>query len=103
MNLTVNGAFTVWQMVDLYKRFTGMDGESPVANYIQNSNISYVKEGTLKFSVYIATLRRNPSKPIRRKRQKEKTARTSINTGFLVVLAEKKGFEPLRQFPDLLP
>lgn len=52
MNLTVNGAFTVWQMVDLYKRFTDMDGESPVANYIQNGIIAYVKKGTRKFSVY---------------------------------------------------
>ena len=33
----------------------------------------------------------------------KKTARTSINTGFLAVLAEKEGFEPSRRFPDLLP
>ena len=36
-------------------------------------------------------------------KEKQKTARTSINTGFLAVLAEKKGFEPLRRLPDLLP
>ena len=52
MNLTVNDTFTAWQVVDLYKRFNGMNGESPVANYIQNSIFSYVKEGTCKFSVY---------------------------------------------------
>ena len=51
MNLTVNYAFNAGQVVDLYKRFNGMDGESLVANYIQNSIIAYVKEVTPQFSV----------------------------------------------------
>ena len=51
MNLTVNYAFNAGQVVELYKRFNGMDGESLVANYIQNSIIAYVKEVTPQFSV----------------------------------------------------
>lgn len=51
MNLTVNYSFNAGKVVDLYKRFNGMDGESLVANYIQNSIIAYVKEVTPQFSV----------------------------------------------------
>ena len=51
MNLTVNYSFNAGKVVDLYKRFNGMDGESLVSNYIQNSIIAYVKEVTPQFSV----------------------------------------------------
>lgn len=51
LNLTVNYSFNAGKVVDLYKRFNGMDGESLVANYIQNSIIAYVKEVTPQFSV----------------------------------------------------
>lgn len=51
MNLTVNYAFKADSVVDLYKRFNGMDGQDLVSNYIQNSIIAYVKEVTPQFSV----------------------------------------------------
>ncbi len=51
MNLTVNYAFRPESVVDLYKRFNGMDGQDLVANYIQNSMVAYVKEVTPQFSV----------------------------------------------------
>lgn len=51
MNLTVNYAFDGNRVVDLYKRFNGMDGEALVSSYIQNSIIAYVKEVTPQFSV----------------------------------------------------
>ncbi|MBE5037292.1 membrane protease [Subdoligranulum sp. DSM 109015] len=51
INLTVNYAFKADNVVDLYKRFNGMDGQDLVANYIQNSIIAYVKEVTPQFSV----------------------------------------------------
>jgi hypothetical protein len=63
-----------------------------------------VTAGFLLTIVYaIAGLLGYPVKPTPRKNKKEKTARTSMNTGFLAVLAEKEGFEPSRRFPDLLP
>lgn len=51
INLTVNYNFQAGNVVELYKRFNGMDGEQLVDNYIQNSIIAYVKEVTPKFSV----------------------------------------------------
>lgn len=51
INLTVNYSFQADKIVELYKRFNGMDGEQLVATYIQNSIIAYVKEVTPKFSV----------------------------------------------------
>lgn len=51
INLTVNYSFQADRVVDLYRRFNGMDGEQLVANYIQNSIIAYVKEVTPRFSV----------------------------------------------------
>lgn len=51
VNLTVNYSFKADRVVDLYKRFNGMDGEALVANYIQNSIIAYVKEVTPQFTV----------------------------------------------------
>lgn len=51
INLTVNYAFDANNVVSLYKRFNGMDGEALVENYIQNSIIAYVKEVTPQFSV----------------------------------------------------
>lgn len=51
INLTVNYAFKADNVVDLYKRFNGMDGNDLVENYIQNSIIAYIKEVTPQFSV----------------------------------------------------
>lgn len=51
INLTVNYNFTPDRVVDLYKRFNGMDGETLVESRIQNSIIAYVKEVTPDFSV----------------------------------------------------
>lgn len=51
LNLTVNYSFNPGQVVELYKRFNGMDGNALVENYIQNSIIAYVKEVTPQFSV----------------------------------------------------
>lgn len=51
INLTVNYQFMPDRVVELYKKFNGMDGETLVENRIQNSMIAYVKEVTPKFSV----------------------------------------------------
>lgn len=51
INLTVNYNFVPDRVVDLYKRFNGMDGESIVESRVQNSIIAYVKEVTPRFSV----------------------------------------------------
>ena len=51
MNLTVNYNFLPDRVVDLYKKFNGMDGEAIVASRVQNSIIAYVKEVTPRFSV----------------------------------------------------
>ena len=51
MNLTVNYNFEPTRVVELYKKFNGMDGESIVESRVQNSIIAYVKEVTPKFSV----------------------------------------------------
>lgn len=51
INLTVNYNFLPDKVVDLYKRFNGMDGETLVESRIQNSIVAYVKEVTPKFSV----------------------------------------------------
>lgn len=51
INLTVNYSFQADKVVELYSRFSGMDGEQLVANYIQNSIVAYVKEVTPEFSV----------------------------------------------------
>ena len=51
MNLTVNYNFLPDRVVDLYKRFNGMDGETIVESRVQNSIIAYVKEVTPRFSV----------------------------------------------------
>lgn len=51
INLTVNYNFLHDRVVDLYKRFNGMDGETLVESRIQNSIIAYVKEVTPRFTV----------------------------------------------------
>lgn len=51
INLTVNYQFTPDRVIELYKKFNGMDGETLVESRIQNSMIAYVKEVTPKFSV----------------------------------------------------
>lgn len=51
MNLTVNYNFLPDRVVDLYKKFNGMDGEAIVESRVQNSIIAYVKEVTPKFTV----------------------------------------------------
>lgn len=51
INLTVNYQFMPDRVVELYKKFNGMDGETLVESRIQNSMIAYVKEVTPKFSV----------------------------------------------------
>lgn len=51
INLTVNYKFLPDRVVELYKRFNGMDGESIVESRVQNSIIAYVKEVTPSFSV----------------------------------------------------
>lgn len=51
INLTVNYSFQPDEVVGLYQRFSGMDGDQLVASYIQNSIIAYVKEVTPRFSV----------------------------------------------------
>ena len=51
VNLTVNYNFLPDKVIDLYKRFNGMDGEAIVESRVQNSMIAYVKEVTPDFSV----------------------------------------------------
>lgn len=51
INLTVNYNFIPDEVVSLFERFNGMDGETIVENRVQNSIIAYVKEVTPQFSV----------------------------------------------------
>lgn len=51
INLTVNYNFRPDHVVELYKRFNGMDGETIVESRVQNSIIAYVKEVTPRFTV----------------------------------------------------
>lgn len=51
INLTVNYSFNPGKVVELYKRFNGVDGQTLVENYVQNSIVAYVKEVTPQFSV----------------------------------------------------
>lgn len=51
INMTVNYNFMQERVVDLYKRFNGMDGDTLVDNMVQNSIIAYIKEVTPRFSV----------------------------------------------------
>lgn len=51
INLTVNYNFLPDKVVDLYKRFNGMDGEAIVESRVQNSIVTYVKEVTPQFTV----------------------------------------------------
>lgn len=51
INLTVNYNFLPDHVVELYKRFNGMDGEAIVESRVQNSIIAYVKEVTPRFTV----------------------------------------------------
>lgn len=51
LNLTVNYNFLPDRLVDLYKRFKGMDGDAIVDSMVQNSIVAYVKEVTPKFTV----------------------------------------------------
>ena len=51
INMTVNYNFIQDRVVDLYKRFNGMDGDALVDNMVQNSIIAYIKEVTPRFSV----------------------------------------------------
>lgn len=51
INLTVNYNFLPDRVVELYRRFNGMDGEAIVESRVQNSIIAYVKEVTPRFTV----------------------------------------------------
>lgn len=51
LNLTVNYNFLPERVVDVYKQFNGMSGETIVESRVQNSIIAYVKEVTPKFTV----------------------------------------------------
>lgn len=51
LNVTVNYNFMADRVVDLYKKFKGMDGEAIVESMVQNSIIAYIKEVTPKYSV----------------------------------------------------
>lgn len=51
LNLTVNYNFLPDRLVDLYKRFKGMDGDAIVESMVQNSIVAYVKEVTPQFTV----------------------------------------------------
>ena len=51
LNVTVNYNFMPDRVVELYKRFKGMDGETIVESRVQNSIIAYIKEVTPKYSV----------------------------------------------------
>lgn len=51
LNMTVNYNFMADRVVDLYKKFKGMDGEAIVESRVQNSIIAYIKEVTPRYSV----------------------------------------------------
>lgn len=51
LNVTVNYNFIPDRVVELYKKFKGMDGETIVESRVQNSIIAYIKEVTPKYSV----------------------------------------------------
>ncbi len=51
INLTVNYNFLPDRVVEVYKKFNGMSGETIVESRVQNSIIAYVKEVTPQFSV----------------------------------------------------
>ena len=51
LNVTVNYNFMPDRVVELYKRFKGMDGETIVESRVQNSIIAYIKEVTPKYTV----------------------------------------------------
>ena len=51
LNVTVNYNFMADRVVDLYKKFKGMDGEAIVESRVQNSIIAYIKEITPKYTV----------------------------------------------------
>ena len=51
INLTVNYNFIPDRVVEVYKQFNGMNGETIVESRVQNSIIAYVKEVTPRFSV----------------------------------------------------
>lgn len=51
LNVTVNYNFMPDRVVELYKKFKGMDGETIVESRVQNSIIAYIKEVTPKYNV----------------------------------------------------
>ena len=51
LNVTVNYNFMPDRVVELYKKFKGMDGETIVESRVQNSIIAYIKEVTPKYTV----------------------------------------------------
>lgn len=51
LNATVNYNFMADNVISLYKKFKGMDGETIVESMVQNSIIAYIKEVTPKYSV----------------------------------------------------
>lgn len=51
INMTVNYNFIPERVIELYKKFNGMDGEAIVDTMVQNSIVAYIKEVTPKFSV----------------------------------------------------
>lgn len=51
LNVTVNYNFMADRVVELYKKFNGMDGETIVESMVQNSIIAYIKEVTPNYSV----------------------------------------------------
>ena len=51
LNMSVNYNFLPDRLVELYKKFKGMDGNAIVESMVQNSIIAYVKEVTPRFTV----------------------------------------------------
>lgn len=51
LNMTVNYQFMPDRVVDLYKKFNGMDGNTLVETMVQNSIVAYTKEVTPRFTV----------------------------------------------------
>lgn len=51
LNMSINYNFMPDKVIELFKKFKGMDGEAIVESRVQNSIIAYIKEVTPKFSV----------------------------------------------------
>ena len=51
LNMTINYNFMADEVVELYTKFNGLDGDAIVDTMVQNSIIAYIKEVTPQFSV----------------------------------------------------